>query len=78
LIGTYSSIEEKDDATVVMKFGNGQHCHAFGPRTADVSIRCGSENKLLSASEPSTCFYTFDMESPAACTKKFAEYHGIN
>lgn len=77
-LGHFDSIEETEDGGAIMKFRNGQHCHAFGPRSADVKITCGSSSKVLSASEPSTCFYSFTMESPAACTPKFAAANGLH
>jgi protein kinase C substrate 80K-H len=63
--------------SVVMKFGKGDHCHAFGARTASVTVTCAAKNALLSASEPSTCAYHLHFESPAACTPKYAELSGI-
>lgn len=77
-LGDFESVEEDDQGNgATLKFRHGQHCHAFGARSADVKVTCGSANKLISASEPSTCFYSFQMESPAACTPKFAEFSGI-
>mmetsp|Transcript_18697 Transcript_18697/g.31152 ORF Transcript_18697/g.31152 Transcript_18697/m.31152 type:complete len:613 (+) Transcript_18697:17-1855(+) len=61
-----------------MKFERGQHCHAFGPRSAEVLLSCGAENRLLESAEPSTCFYSFRMESPVACNDEFARSIGIN
>ena len=62
---------------IKMTFDEGTHCHAFGPRTSDLFITCGAENKLLGASEPSTCYYQLNMESPAACSSDFAVLVGI-
>ena len=52
----------------VLIYKDGTHCYNFGARSAEVHVICGVENKLLSAREPSTCFYTLEMTSPAACT----------
>lgn len=76
-LGRYSSIKDTENGGATMHFDQGQHCHAFGARTADVHVTCGAENRLLSASEPSTCYYSFKFESPAACTEKFAVSNGI-
>lgn len=76
-LGSFESIRSGEDGGIVIEFRNGQYCHAFGPRTADVFVSCGAENVLLSASEPSTCYYTFKFESPAACSPAFAESQGI-
>jgi protein kinase C substrate 80K-H len=78
-LGDYNSIEESNDHgfSYKMKFTNGQHCHAFGPRSAEVTVVCGEENVLKSANEPSTCFYTLVFESPAACTDQFATANNL-
>lgn len=76
-LGEYSDVYENEDGSYTMKFTDGQYCHAFGPRTADVTITCGRENVLLGAREPSTCFYQLEFESPAACTVKFAQVAGL-
>lgn len=65
-------------STLRLKFERGQHCHAFGPRSAEVLLECGGENLLLEASEPSTCFYSFRMQSPVACNDDFARSIGLN
>ena len=36
-------------------------------RSTKVNIRCGSENKLVSAAEPNRCEYEFMFETPAVC-----------
>ena len=37
---------------------------------SQVILRCGTENKLLAASEPERCTYEFEFETPALCTIK--------
>jgi hypothetical protein len=84
-LGTFDSFISGYDApavdgvvpSVIMKFGHGQHCHAFGARTATVTVACAAKNALISATEPSTCAYKLHFESPAACTPKYAEVSGI-
>lgn len=74
----HSSTPAAGDAhSIVMKYDGGQYCHAFGARSATVLVTCGSENRLLSAAEPSTCAYELQMESPAACTTQYAHANGI-
>jgi hypothetical protein len=58
-------------------YSNGQHCHAFGARKAEVSITCGEKNQLLDATEPSTCSYSFKFESPIACSESYAKAYGF-
>jgi protein kinase C substrate 80K-H len=78
LLGTYSSIEkDKNTGGVIMHFTEGTNCWAFGPRTADVHITCGPEQKMITSSEPTTCYYKFEVESPSGCTEQFAQINGI-
>lgn len=84
-LGTFQSIEPAYDSpavngvvpSVIMRFDRGQHCHAFGARTASVTVSCAAKNALISATEPSTCAYKLHFESPAACTPKYAQISGI-
>ena len=77
-LGTFSSIEnDMKTGGITMHFTEGTHCWAFGPRTADVFISCGPEQKMISSSEPTTCYYTFEVQSPSGCTEQFAQINGI-
>ena len=77
-LGTFSSIDtNKNTGGIIMHFTEGTNCWAFGPRTADVFITCGPEQKMLSSREPTTCYYTFEVESPSGCTERFAQINGI-
>eukprot|EP00598_Pedospumella_elongata_P005552 CAMPEP_0184969722 /NCGR_PEP_ID=MMETSP1098-20130426/2413_1 /TAXON_ID=89044 /ORGANISM="Spumella elongata, Strain CCAP 955/1" /LENGTH=611 /DNA_ID=CAMNT_0027491533 /DNA_START=1 /DNA_END=1836 /DNA_ORIENTATION=+ len=85
-LGTHEGIELTGDnaapvngvvPSAVLKYGNGQHCHAFGARTATVTVSCAPQNALISATEPSTCAYRLHFESPAACSPKYAQLAGI-
>jgi hypothetical protein len=59
-------------------YSNGQHCHAFGARKAEVLVTCGEKTQLLDATEPSTCSYSFEMESPIACSEEYAKAYGFD
>eukprot|EP00607_Mallomonas_marina_P010089 CAMPEP_0182419396 /NCGR_PEP_ID=MMETSP1167-20130531/3865_1 /TAXON_ID=2988 /ORGANISM="Mallomonas Sp, Strain CCMP3275" /LENGTH=489 /DNA_ID=CAMNT_0024594305 /DNA_START=423 /DNA_END=1892 /DNA_ORIENTATION=- len=77
-LGKFDSIIDVDGGSKFkILFKQGQHCHAFGPRTAEVEVSCGAENILKDAREPSTCFYSFQFETPAACTPTFAQFNGL-
>jgi hypothetical protein len=76
-LGDFDELEEQEDGSRKLIFSNGQYCHAFGARSASVIVKCGAESKVLTAREPTTCAYLFEMESPAACTQKFAEVNGL-
>lgn len=80
LLGNYagaSTIAVQDNGEIKVQFHKGQNCYGIGPRSAEVSITCGSVDALKSASEPSTCSYALVFESPIGCTKQYALYNGI-
>lgn len=78
-LGNFEGIEESEEHgfSYKMKFKNGQYCHAFGPRSAEVTVVCGVKSVLKSAAEPSTCFYSLLLESPVACTDDFAAANNL-
>lgn len=59
---------ESETGEMKLYFNEGDHCWNHGPRVAEVSISCGASNYITSISEPSTCVYFVDMQSPHACT----------
>lgn len=53
---------------VSVSCANDISCDDSGPaRSVEVSVRCGLQNTLLSANEPSRCEYAFEFETPALC-----------
>jgi protein kinase C substrate 80K-H len=48
-------------------YNKGQSCWNGPERTTEVVIECGTETKLVDASEPGRCEYRFVLETPAAC-----------
>ncbi|CAG0893069.1 unnamed protein product [Cyprideis torosa] len=50
-----------------MLFDGGQSCWNGPSRSASIALRCGPENMLMSAAEPSRCVYEFEFETPLAC-----------
>jgi predicted nucleic acid-binding Zn-ribbon protein len=78
-LGTFKRIEERyqDGISTEMFFENGQYCHAFGERKAQVSVLCAARNALISAAEPSTCAYQLVFESPIGCSPKYAQMIGL-
>lgn len=77
-LGHFDSLQDGTDGQVLMQFTGGANCHVFGDRKATVTVRCGAENKLLDASEPTTCGYSLTLESPAACTPEYGRAMGLD
>ena len=76
-LGRFDSLSDEelqDNYVVNMNFSNGEYCHAFGARKATVRMSCGVENKVISASEPSTCSYLLEVLTPAACSPKYERF----
>lgn len=53
-----------------MRFSGGQRCWNGPERSADVHLECGTDTKLLTADEPSTCAYKMRLATPAACSEE--------
>ncbi|XP_076259840.1 glucosidase 2 subunit beta [Rhynchophorus ferrugineus] len=51
----------------LMFYDHGQNCWNGPNRTTKVKVTCGTENKLISVSEPNRCEYAFEFQTPAAC-----------
>ena len=79
-LGTLERIEhDEETGGATFSFQEGQYCHAFGPRSAEVHVTCGlvSVPTLVSVAEPSTCQYHLVVEAPHACTDAFAVKHHL-
>lgn len=55
------------DKYTQMKYDRGHTCWNGPARTVDVELRCGKENKLISAYEPNRCEYAMIFTTPALC-----------
>jgi hypothetical protein len=64
-------------ASFRIHFVDGDYCGSFGPRSADVFVTCGVDNRIVSVFEPSTCYYVIEFESPLGCTMSLAEEFGV-
>jgi len=69
-LGSWQS-ESIEDGQRKLKWDGGTKCWNGPVRSAEVSVTCGAETKLLTADEPETCRYVFAMESPTGCDDDF-------
>ncbi|KAL7537420.1 hypothetical protein ACHAXR_007806, partial [Thalassiosira sp. AJA248-18] len=69
-LGSWDTMEIEDGQRT-LKWGKGTKCWNGPERSAEVSVTCGSETKVLTADEPETCKYVFTMESPLGCDEQF-------
>lgn len=51
----------------VMRYEDGEKCWNGPARSATITLVCGLEDTLLSASEPNRCEYTMEFSTPAVC-----------
>ena len=54
-----------------LEWEGGTKCWNGPNRSAEVTVTCGADTKLLTADEPETCKYAFTMESPIGCDETF-------
>ena len=67
-----------DDGRRTLKWEGGAKCWNGPARSAEVSVTCGAETRLLTADEPETCRYVFTMESPIGCDEEFRMKNSID
>ena len=64
---------DHETGDISFKWENGLKCWNGPHRSATVNLRCGADNKVLSADEPDTCRYVLAMESHLACHERYFE-----
>ena len=73
----FEYVERDGVSTRVLKWTNGQKCWNGPKRSATVEMTCGPETKLISANEPDTCRYVFEMECHLACDEGYKIKMGL-
>lgn len=58
-----------EDKYAAQKYENGLSCWNGPNRSVKVNMKCGIENKLVNAFEPSRCEYEFDFITPSRCSE---------
>lgn len=51
----------------VMKYENGEKCWNGPNRSATITLTCGTEDRLVDASEPNRCEYSMEFSTPLVC-----------
>lgn len=58
---------------IKMKYDRGLTCWNGPARSTIVTLSCGTENKLISVTEPSRCEYAMEFSTPALCNPSATE-----
>uniref|UniRef100_A0A7S2VCA8 MRH domain-containing protein n=1 Tax=Entomoneis paludosa TaxID=265537 RepID=A0A7S2VCA8_9STRA len=66
-----------DDVRRIWSWKKGTKCWNGPERSADAMVSCGATTRVLSADEPETCRYVFEVESPIACDEGFRAFHSL-
>uniref|UniRef100_A0A1W7RAH9 Glucosidase 2 subunit beta n=1 Tax=Hadrurus spadix TaxID=141984 RepID=A0A1W7RAH9_9SCOR len=61
-----------------MKFEGGVVCWNGPARSVVINVHCGTENKLISATEPGRCEYQYDFVTPALCSTPPAQLQDLH
>lgn len=56
-----------------MKYDRGLTCWNGPSRSTLVTLTCGTENKLVSVTEPNRCEYAFEFVTPTVCQPNVIE-----
>lgn len=70
-LGQWSGASVTDDGQRVWSWENGAKCWNGPKRSAWAYLTCGATTKIISADEPETCKYVFEVESHIACDEAY-------
>ena len=77
-LGQWSSATvDENSGKRLLKWTGGTKCWNGPVRSAEVTVTCGVETKVLSADEPETCRYALEMESPIGCDESFKQSNAL-
>ena len=65
----------RDDEHSSMKYTKGEKCWNGPDRSTTIHLKCGVEDKIISAYEPNKCEYAMDFTTPALCQGKLSSKH---
>eukprot|EP01135_Chromosphaera_perkinsii_P010586 Nk52_evm1s2178 gene=Nk52_evmTU1s2178 len=68
-LGTFEDWKGDAGSYSKMSYANGQHCWQGPNRSVQVLLECGTENEILSVTEPAKCEYEMRFATPAACSE---------
>lgn len=69
----YDWVGTGDNKYTKMKYDQGLTCWNGPARSTIVTMLCGTENKLISVTEPSRCEYAMEFSTPALCNPSSAD-----
>ena len=70
-LGRWSGSSLTEDGQRVWSWENGANCWNGPKRSAWAYLKCGATTKIISADEPETCKYVFEVESHIACDEDY-------
>ena len=70
-LGNWSGSSVTEQGQRVWSWERGAKCWNGPQRSAWAYLTCGAENKIISADEPETCKYVFEVESHIACDETY-------
>ena len=68
---------DEDTGNRLWNWTKGTKCWNGPQRSATAVVTCGPETRIISADEPETCRYVFEVESPVGCDIAFARLHQL-
>lgn len=76
-LGQWAGASVDDEVGHVWRWEEGAKCWNGPKRSATAYVTCGAETVVLSADEPDTCRYVFQVRSPTACDESFRLRHKL-